>query len=101
MTRVTLLSILLVFQSLVALSQNNGEKKKKIVFDEIENNEWEEQKKRANEMLKNPGFEEGLNTWNSYWGAQLSDVAHTGKASCMVTNDDFKNWKGTDQTFDL
>lgn len=93
--------ILLTFLSFRSLSQDNKEKKKKIHFEAIENNEWEEQEKKANEMLKNPGFEEGLYGWNSYWGAQLSDVSHTGKASCMITNDNFNNWKGTDQTFEL
>lgn len=52
-------------------------------------------KERASRLVKNGDFEDGAQIWNSYWGFELSNLAHTGQRSCMIQNADPKAWRGS------
>ncbi len=54
-----------------------------------------ESNEKARLIVKNGDFEDGGAIWNQYWGFQLSDIAHSGKYSCVIQNPDSGAWKGS------
>ncbi len=50
---------------------------------------------KAKLLVKNGDFEDGAQTWNPYWGFQLSNNAHSGNYSCMIQNADSGVWRGS------
>lgn len=50
---------------------------------------------RNNALVQNGDFEDGAENWNTYWGFELTDIAHKGENACLIQNSDSGAWKGS------